>query len=321
MENFKSFEEMHDTIKRLGEKWDKATEGTDKARTYAAVHQHLTQLNLFLNNERNDMNRKIEKLGDTYSTKVISRQREKLTAEYNETASKLVQAARTEVRELTASKREKMGEMLTTPPTAEQLRLLEVLKMRNDIDMVEIHSVLPMFFDNYHAMRVLQAVGTSNGINVKLPVLLDPRSMYEGVEGANAFLMGACDQLGTAWNKMPTEYRAFYTVNDSEPGKCFEPQYSEFIEMFDNVPQLQEVKTEKTQLTAIEREKIGVYFKDVATLDPTDKIQDIEILKHTQKVMSEHPEDVELLKLSQYGDYVREVEEAATAESGNADNE
>lgn len=323
MEKFKSFEDMSDTIKHMDEKWSKATEGKDTARTYAGAHQHLSQLNSFLNNERNDLNSKLRKLGETYSQKVVNNQREKLTAEYNATASKLIEAARTEIKELTASKREKMGEMLTTPPTAEQLRLLEVLKMRSDIDMVEIHNVLPMFFDNYHAMRVLQAVGESNGITVKLPVQLDPRAMFEGVEKAHSYLMGACELLGTKWSEIPTQYRAFFTVNDKEPRACYDPHYNELVEIFDSVPQLQEIKTEKTQLTATEAEKIALYFKPVEGVNAGDPVEDIKILKHTQTVMSEHPEDLELLKLSKYGNYVREIEENATrhSESGEGSEE
>lgn len=49
MEKFKSFEDMSDTIKRMGEKWNKATEGADKVKSYAGVHKHLSSLNFFLN--------------------------------------------------------------------------------------------------------------------------------------------------------------------------------------------------------------------------------------------------------------------------------
>lgn len=315
MEKFKSFEDMSDTIKRMGEKWNKATEGADKVKSYAGVHKHLSSLNFFLNNERNEMNSKIKKLGGIYSQQVVAKQREKLTAEYEETAAKLIEAAREEVRGLTAAKREKMGEMLTTPPSAEQLHLLDVLKMRNDLSMTEVQNILPVFFDNYHAMRVLQTIGESNGIAVKLPVQLDPRTMYDGVKEAHSFLMGACDQLGTSWSKMPIAYRAFFTVNDNEPGKCYDPHYVEYVDVFDSVPQLQEIKAKKTKLTATEAEKIAHYFREVADLDPADSVQDMEIMRHTQTVMSNHPEDMELLKLSKYGEYVKAIEANATKET------
>lgn len=80
--------------------------------------------------------------------------------------------------------------------------------------------------------------------------------------------------------------------------------------MLDSVPQLQDVKTEKAVLSALDKEKIKYYFKDVETLDSSDSVQDLKILKHTKIVMDAHPEDIAILRLSKYGKYVSEVEEA-----------
>ena len=311
MENIKSFDEVSQSIKRMGAKWKEQADNTASVKTYAGLHKKLTSLHLFLANEKKDINRRISAMAETYSKKVVEKNRVKLMGEFEELARTMVEAARKEVIELTRSKEEHIADMLTSAPSESQLRLLSVLGMRDDLDKVELQNIVPAFFDNYNAMKVLQNIAKSNGIHVQLPVQLDVRTMYEQIEIAHGFLMGACEQLTTLWGAMPAQYHAFYTVNDKEPGKIYDPTYAEYVELFDHVPQLQEIRTEKTALSAIEAAKIKAYFAPVADVDTSDSVEDIKVLKHVQAVMVEHPEDIELLKMSQYAKYVLEIEEAA----------
>ena len=62
----------------------------------------------------------------------------------------------------------KIGEMLATPPTDAQNRLLTALQMRSNIDATELYSLFPAFFGNYQAMRVLQDIGEKNGVKIAL---------------------------------------------------------------------------------------------------------------------------------------------------------
>lgn len=317
MENIKSFDEVAQSIKRMGAKWKEKADSTDSVKTYAGLHKSLTSLQIFLSNERKDINRRISAMSETYSDKVVERNRKKLMAEFDETAKAMLEAARKDIKAVTDSKKELIGDMITTAPSDSQNRLLSVLSMRKSLDIVELQNIVPAFFDNYNAMKVLQDVAKSNGIDIELPVQLDIRAMYENVEVANGFLMGASEHLTTPWGSMPAQYRAFYTVNDKEKGKIFDPVYAGYVELFDHVPQLQEVRTDKTGLSAMEAEKIKTYFAPVANLDTSDLAEDIKVLKHTKDVMTAHPEDIELLKLSQYSKYVAEVEEAAAQEQND----
>lgn len=310
MENIKTFDEVEQSIKRMGKKWNEQSH-SNTIKTYASLHKSLTSLFIFLSNERKDINRRITAMGETYSKKVVEKNREKFLKEFDEMAKAMIEAARKDIKEVTTSKRELISEMISSAPSESQLRLLSVLGMRDDLDMVELQNIVPAFFDNYNAMKVLQNVAKSNGIRIVLPVQLDVRTMYEKVETAHEFLMEASEQLTTPWREMPIKFHAFFTVNDKEPGEIYDPEYMEYVKMFDHVPQLQEVRTDKTQLTAIEAEKIKRYFAPVENIDTSDPVEDIKVLKHVQEVITAHPEDLELIKLSKYGKYVKEIEEAA----------
>lgn len=311
MAEFKDFEEfdvLQQRIRSNAEKHKAQMEKADKAQTYKGIADRLNNAKFFLQNERNEVNDRIAELREKYSNKVIDSKRVEIRNEYNSLVNQEKTAVQKEIQDLTESKINLVEEMLTTPPTNTQLNLLRVLEMRSDIDSVELQSVVPAFFDNYNAMRVLQNIGEKNGVHITLPVQMNAREMFNEISRANRFLIGACEQLATEWKEMPLQYHAFFTVDKDNPDYVQDPQYRDFVATLDSVAQLQEVKAEKTALTPSEQVKIDYYFRDIADTD----LSSIEALKHTQEVMTQHPEDVVLLKLSKYKDLVTEVEENAT---------
>ncbi len=315
MENIKTFEEVTRSIKAMGAKWKENSAKDNVVNTYAGLHKSMSLLHLFLENEKRDINRRISAMSETYSTKVVEKNRQKLMAEFDEMANSMVEAAKKDIEEVTTSKRELLCNMIADAPSESQLRLLSILGMRKDLEVVELQNLVPAFFDNYNAMKVLQDVAHSNGVRIVLPVQLDVRVMYETLEVAHNFLMGASEQLLTPVSNMPIQYHAFFTTNDKEPDKIYDPKYIEIVEMFDHVPQLQEVKTDRTKLTAVEEEKIKNYFAPVENIDTSDKVEDIKVLKHVKALMEAHPEDIELFRISKYGKYVTEVELAMAGDN------
>lgn len=307
MNDFRDFDEMSRTIQNMGSKWKQASANGDKKNTYFAIHKRMLDLNEFLNNERSDMNDKISSMRETYTDKIVSAEQSKLTKEFNELANSLVEDCRKEINTLTDSKRENIVKMLSTPPTQEQLRLLEVLNMRADLSETELQNIVPMFFDNYNAIKVLQNIGQQNGITITLPVQLDARTMFDNVSSANAELSEACKFIAEPLQKIPLKYKAFFTRDPKSPDFIHDPDYVSYIEVIDGVPQLQDVKTKKTTLTPTEQRKIDYYFKDLS-----ENASDGERLMKTEEVMKKHPEDIDILKVSDYKDYVAEVEESAS---------
>lgn len=307
MSEFKDFDEMSRTIKSMSSKWEKASEGADEKQTYAALHSRMVHLHEFLANERDDMNKRLSSMRDTYSEKVVEKQKKKLSKEFDEFSNNLVKACREEIQELTESKREHIAQMITTPPSDDQLRLLQVLQMRTNISDTELQNIAPAFFDNYNALKVLQNIGEKNGVHVALPVQLDARAMFEAVTGANAELLGASEYLSTPNRNVAIQYRAFYSENPEQPDFIQDPKYREYVEAMDGIPQLQDIKATKESLTPMEKVKIQHYYSDIA-----DSVSDLEITKRTAEIMSAHPEDIPLLKVSDYKGYVADVEAAAS---------
>jgi len=310
---YESFDALSQSIAQLGEKWKEAAK-SNNGNSYGGIAQRMKSTNFFFANERREINRKLDEMKSVYAPQLLEKQREKLLRQFDEMAKTMIAATLSEIAELTAGRKAKIGEMLTTPPTDSQNRLLTVLQMRNDIDAIELNSILPAFFNNYQAMRVLQDIGKKSGVNVNLPAQLDPRTLFETIDRADAFLKGACNEITKSWRDMDIRYHAFYTVNEKEKGEQYDPNYKEMVSALDGVPQLQEVRAAKTQLTATEKARIEHYFSDVAGLDTTDTANDIKVLTHTKAVMDAHPEEIGLLKLSQYAKYVSEVEQAKEAE-------
>ena len=198
--------------------------------------------------------------------------------------------------------------LFRSAPNDEQLRLLKALEMRGDVDSLELHHILPVFFTNYQSMRVLKAISEANGVTLNLPVQLDCHTMFDTLKEATDYLLGACNELSKEWENIHISYHAFYTHNDKEPEKQFDPKYQTYIDMFDNTPQLQECKTEKTHLSPVEQAKVDWLFRDVASLDPANPGDYTVILNHVETIVKEHPEMVDVLRLSQYKAFVAKVD-------------
>lgn len=306
--NYKSFEQLSMDIRTLKESWKNASADKDRKRTFAGIQQEMQNLYFFLTNERANLDAELDKLKDVWSNKVIAERREKLIGEFNEMVKGAVKAIRQDIETLTSTKMDKIGDMLATAPSEEQLRLLSALQMRKDIDYTEIIHILPVFFENYQAMKVLSAIGERNGVALELPSQLDCRTMFDMLNEATDYLLRACDELPKEWKDLSITYHAFFTVNPKEKGKQYDPRYQQYIDLFDYTPQLQDCKAEKQYLSQDEKAKIDWYFRDIATLNPSDAGDHAIILHRVEEVLAAHPEEKDLLKLSQYADYVAEVE-------------
>lgn len=307
--DYKSFEQLSEGIQRLNDKWKDAATSKDKERTFAGIQREMQNHHFFITNERKILHEELDKLKEVWSNKVIEERRKELIGRFDEMVSNMVRAVKQDIKALTSRKMEKIGDMLATAPTEEQLRLLSALQMRGDIDHVEVHHILPVFFGNYQAMRVLSAISEQNGITIALPVQLDCRTMFDTLNEAADYLLGACEELPKEWKKLHMSYHAFFTVNTEEKDKQYDPKYQGYIDLFDYTPQLQEVKTEKRFLSKGEKAKLDWYLRDVATLNPSDPGDYTMILHRVKEVMEEYPDSVNLLKMSDYKNFVTEVEE------------
>lgn len=308
VKDYNTFEQLTEGIQKLNEKWKESNPTRDEDLTFAGIQRKMQNHRIFLTNERNELEGELNKLKDVWSSKVIAENRAKLNKAFDEMVQTVIEATRQDIAELSSAKMEKIGDMLATAPTDEQLRLLKALEMRGDVDSLEVHHILPVFFTNYQSMRVLKAVSEANGVTLNLPVQLDCRTMFDTLKEATDYLLGACNELGKEWKNIHISYHAFYTLNDKDPDKQYDPKYQTYIDMFDNTPQLQECKTEKKHLSRAEQAKVDWLFRDVASLDPANSGDYTVILNHVETIVKEHPEMVDVLRLSQYKAFVAKVD-------------
>lgn len=309
IKNYKTFEQLESDIRTLNDLWKKEKPDSDKSKTFAGIQKTIQSLYFFISNERKALNEEIGKLKDVWSDKVVTEHRKDLISSFDNLVQTVIASEKKEIASLVSSKFEKIGDMISTAPTEDQLRLLSALQMRGDVDPVELTHILPMLFGNYQAMRVLQTISEQNGIHLYIPVQLDCRTMYDTLNEANDFLMGACEELSKEkLIKMNIAYHAFYTTNKEEADKQYDPKYQQYIDLFDTTPQLQDCKTEKRTLSPSEKARIDWYMRDIMTLDMSDKTNETTILKSVKDIMTNNPDMIDLLKLSDYKVYVSAIE-------------
>lgn len=316
VEDYKIFEEMQKAIEAMGEQWREEAEKAEPKQTFAGIQSAMQSRRLFMANERKQLNDNISNLSSTWSAEVIERNRKALNKEFDQLVKIVDESVRNDIKTLVSAKKQAIADMLVTPPTTNQLNLLKALEMRSgDVDSLELTSIMPSLFGNYQSMRILKNIGVQSGNTISFPVQLDCKTMFDNLTHVEDYLMQMCNNISTAKKDLPIESSAFYCMNPGEKESHYDPIFNGYVELLDTVPQLNTIKVDKTGLSGSESAVIKHLFKDVENLNPTDSAEDVKILKHTQKVMKEHPDTIEILKLSDYGKYVAEVEAANNSES------
>jgi hypothetical protein len=291
---FRSFEELHQSIKKSEAKWINENSRADQNTKYMGQWEALTSMDFFIRNERRSYEEELAKMKNTYAPQFLEEKRRKLDADLDTTIKTVVEKMKSKIEALAEKKQNKIIEMLTSTPSAEQVRLLNVLQMRGNLDPVEMQYILPTFFGNYQAMQVFNAVCQQNGVKLTMPAQLDARAMFENVKAATEYLLGACNELSKPKQKRDIKYSAFFFISPEDPNKCHDPFYMEFVEALDSIPQLNDCKTEKTALTPVEQAQIDWYYRG------TEKLTEDQLIMHTEKVLTDHPEIKDLLQFTPY---------------------
>jgi hypothetical protein len=302
--NFKTFEELEQSIKRAGEKWQSEHAKADTSTMYKHKWAELISLDTFVKNERAKLRTELKDMRNKYADRYVIDKERELNSELDAFIKRATDNVKDNIKALAEKKKEKVAEMIATAPTAEQIRLLNVLQMRGDLDAIEVHSILPIFFSNYQAMRVLGTISKQNGINLTLPVNLDCRAMFSNIDKATDYLLKAADEIIKTKGNRNILYEGFFMINEKDPVTCLDPHFMAIIEPLDNVPLLSDCKAEKTELTPVEQAQLEWYYRDA------DKSNVNKLIAHTEKVMTEHPEFTPLLKYTPYAEYVDIVTQA-----------
>lgn len=302
------FIEMEQLMNRLLESrkaWENGERTVKKPNSYFGIWEAMTNSRTFYANERNDLEAQYKEMLDKYNPNRVAEYRRKGMDEFNKTLAVATHEFRTMITDFTESKHKEVTKMLRTAPTDSMKNLLETLKMRDDLDAVELHDILPLFYENYHALRALQAISRQNGITLTVPAQMDSATMHQTIDEARDYLLGACGEMYKPKDKLSLQYHAFFCVNPDEKGKVLDPVYQHIIDVLDYIPQLQDIATTKTGLNQLEAIEVEWIYRNLPK--NSSKTQ---ITQFTKSVMEAHPNKVGILRMSPYAEYVGIVETA-----------
>ncbi len=141
--------------------------------------------------------------------------REKLikaeTAEFEKRAVELCAAFTNTVTAAIANKKRNLNEMITTPPTQEQVNLLTSLQMRRkNLEESEILRLAPMLVGNYNAFKTLQVIALESGFKLTVPDSLDYERLGRAVEWSEKYLNERITDFTLPWKQMSPTGRCFF---------------------------------------------------------------------------------------------------------------
>ena len=299
---FKDLEEINRSMEVSRKAWEDGKISPNRVDSYFGIWREMNNYRRFMENEHKDYDVRFAKMKEVYNASIVTNHKNRFQEDFTKTTTIAVSVFRKMINEFSDKKHEQVTKMVRTAPSENTRNLLETLKLRDDLDIVELHDIMPVFYENYHAMRALQSIGRKHGIVLNMPVQMDCTAMHRTIDEAKEYLLGACNVMFKP-KTLTARYNDFFTINEEEKDKVYSPEYENFIQILDYVPQLQDFVATKTSLSSLEEAKIDWYYRNLSK-----NATDVEIIQYTKKVMEKHPEDVELLKLSKYLEYVEIVE-------------
>lgn len=307
---FKDFDELQRSIVATRREWENGTHSLMPKRpdTYYGIWKELNNSRFFWSNEYRDAMTTFDGFKGLYDAKLIASKKQDYNNEHTKMTAAATAAYRSMIKDFTVKRHDNVRKMVRTAPTESMRNLLEVLKMRDDLSPVELQDILPVCYDNYNALKALETIARQNGVTLTVPVQQNCEEMHRAIDNAYDCLMGACDELFKPKDKV-LHYRDFFTVNPDEPDKILSPVYADYVSVLDTVPQLQDVSAKKSGLSISEKQKIDWYFRDLP-----ENANKTRLVQRTKEVMEKHPDDVSILKLSKYVEYVDIVETAEKSE-------
>lgn len=208
---------------------------------------------------------------------------------YSEKVKEIVNTYRSEIREIISSQRSAIEEALSVPPSEEQIRLLQALRMEGkSITETELNAILPQLLNNHRAVKALEAIANDNGYSiVKLPQF-DYEALLDNLNWTENYLTQRCNDLlsmYTAPGKVEhSTSRLFFGDYEDNEYK------THAVEMFDSTSQTKEIKARvevNKGLTDVEK----AFLESMFNCDPRE-------LKGKVLEAAESPEIKALIKKS-----------------------
>ena len=165
----------------------------DKTKTLKAFQRRAILTRSAIQALDEEYRRDLNELGETYSAKEFDRRREALDHEYNEIVRIAKAKCLEDLEDVLNGKREQFDKSCGAP-TEEQLRLLQVLSMRNNVTETEIRMTAAKMNDNIPALRLLAEIAKKH--DVLFPNIGDADELDAAISSAEGFAKEMIDSIG-----------------------------------------------------------------------------------------------------------------------------
>lgn len=134
----------------------------------------------------------LKELADTYSAKVFSEKRKAADADYNLVLKLAKDKAIGDLENILAGKRAQFSRSMDAP-TDEQLRLLQVLGMRDSLSIGEVAAASAKFGNNLQALRLLRDIAKRH--DIAMPDVGDPEEFEDMMKRAEQFSVDMLESI------------------------------------------------------------------------------------------------------------------------------
>ena len=218
--------------------------------------------------------------------------REKLkneaTADFEKKAMELRTAFTNIVNTAIANKKKNLNEMITTPPTQEQVNLLTSLQMRQkNLQESEILHLAPMLVGNYNAFKTLQVIALESGFKLTIPVSLDYERLGEAIEWSEKYLNDRIVDFTLPWKQMSPLGRYFFGTEWEDT-----VYLEQAVEVLDENAQMHNPTPaiHKRELTESENRILELVFSGYNSDDMTIRVNEAAKSDELKTLIMLHPE-------------------------------
>lgn len=189
----------------------------DVSKTIRALGRQLISQRKHVLKEADRIAAEKAEVNEVYSVKLAAEKCAALDSELRSVIESEKGEARAAVAELIKSKRERFESVALTPPSEEQVRLLQAVSLRAaDLSLQEVTKLCEKLADNHQALRSLAYLAKQSGINVTVPA--EAADFEENISELSDYLsamVSALDKPDGSLNYLQVE---FYNYPDTEHG-------------------------------------------------------------------------------------------------------
>lgn len=292
---------------RMKSDWNKNRSGKSASSSILGLWREALESRQYTIKLKRVMEEEFSKNVSKYSSGFVQKQRWQMEDVYKERVAEIRKGYDEDVNKFYQNKEMKIDQMITEAPSTQQRNLLESLRMRGkNVTRGELLRVMPIFFNNYASMKILEEIGNNIGVKIHAPVA-DAMELLERLNDAKEYLIAAGAEFGKS-GKPDMRWGPFYYVDPEQPDVSVDSSVMFFSGLFDTVPQLQDDDTD--DLTAAETARLNTMFSEVRRLDPDgngkpEGMNAIKVANLTEKILMDNPDDLPLILKSRYGKYAQ----------------